>query len=349
MTSQSDNTKKPNNRKYILLLVGVTLVIAAWSSAWFYGQTFVSDEIDAQIQQLSKQGLEVTCADRRVAGYPFRFEISCNDMLLKDKWSRELAVSALDAVTLVYNPRHVIFEAESPAKLAIPHLETDAQIDWASARASIKASLTGLSTLDAIAENVSLETSFNKNLRQLFASKLEVHLREAPNTEGLLETFITIDQLGFQNTTKPEEAIDLRAYTKIQNGMDLLAGSNIPLLVQANEGALPVKLMLFEAVYGQSKISTTGDITINGNGTLSGRLDTSIENANALLPLLEKLEFRDQQTRALIEGFLKSVSSSSTESGSTNQPSIPIIIDEGLLRVGFLPIGYVPPLFSAGL
>lgn len=79
---------KPTRRGYILLAGAIVLVIAGWSAAWFYGQSVLREQLDRQIVRMADQGLDVSCADLAIAGYPFRYEVSCADMRSADRWEQ---------------------------------------------------------------------------------------------------------------------------------------------------------------------------------------------------------------------------------------------------------------------
>src|SRR3712207_5648757 len=69
-------------RRYLPILVPLILVILGWTGAWF----FFGGQIQAQILTWAKGDGEIaprlTCGHLDVSGYPFRFDVTCADMLL---------------------------------------------------------------------------------------------------------------------------------------------------------------------------------------------------------------------------------------------------------------------------
>src|SRR5258708_21308106 len=77
-----DITPAPRRRTlWRLFFVPVLVLIAAiaWSAFWFYAASEVEVKADAWRAQEAKAGRVYDCGKRSVAGYPFRFEVRCED------------------------------------------------------------------------------------------------------------------------------------------------------------------------------------------------------------------------------------------------------------------------------
>ena len=75
-----DTPSAPSRRPlWRLFIVPGLLVIAAaaWSGFWFHAASQVGVRADAWRAQEAKSGRRYDCARRTVAGFPFRFEVSC--------------------------------------------------------------------------------------------------------------------------------------------------------------------------------------------------------------------------------------------------------------------------------
>jgi len=68
-----------------LFIAPVLLLIAAaaWSAFWFYAASQVGVRADAWRAQEAKSGRYFNCGKRSVAGFPFRFEVACEDASVK--------------------------------------------------------------------------------------------------------------------------------------------------------------------------------------------------------------------------------------------------------------------------
>src|SRR6201995_259902 len=55
----------------------VLILAIAWSAFWFYAASQVDVQADAWRAREAKSGRIFDCANRAVAGFPFRLEVSC--------------------------------------------------------------------------------------------------------------------------------------------------------------------------------------------------------------------------------------------------------------------------------
>lgn len=348
MSDTKTKPAKPSRRGYVLLIAAIFIVVAGWSAAWFYGRSVLAGQLDLQMRRLAEQGLDLTCADLGIAGYPFRYEVACRDMKSIDRWGATGSLGGLNAVALIYNPWHVIFEARSPAAMAVPVSGVTGDVTWDTARASVRLSENALSALDAVVESPEASLASLASAGQFAADKAEVHLREVPDIDGTLEGFVTVDKLALKSLPNLAETVSLRGHVRVANGMALLAGADVATLVLANDGELPFRLMLAEAAIGPGRVVASGDLALAGDGTLSGTLEVALGNAQALLATLKPLFPPQNQTYPLIEGMVKSLEPAATEVDGMRTIKIPVTLNRGLVQVGLLPVGRIPPLFTAG-
>lgn len=339
---------KPSRRRYILLMCAIGLVIAGWSGAWFFGRSVLADELDTQFRTLKANGLDLSCSDLAIAGYPFRYEVYCRDLASNDRYGTKGSLEGLNAVALIYNPWHIIFEAKSPASIIEPLNGLLGEMRWDTARASVKFSSTALGAFDAVLSKP--EAAFeNPVARGLFAAeKAELHLRNSPETANTVDGFVSVDALQLKSLPEFGALIDMRGHVQVTGGSALLAGASLARLLQQQSGGLPVKLVLLETVLGDSRVEAAGDLLINGNGMVSGNIKLTIGNAEGLLELIKPL-FPPQDDRfSIVSSVVQSLSGAQSEVNGIPSITLPIAIDEGLVRIGFLTLGRIPPLYSAG-
>ena len=77
-----DMTPAPRRRSLWRLFIMPALLVvaaAAWSAFWFYAASEVGVRADAWAAQEAKSGRVYACGKREVAGFPFRFEVRCDD------------------------------------------------------------------------------------------------------------------------------------------------------------------------------------------------------------------------------------------------------------------------------
>lgn len=343
--------KKPavrSKRRYIILLSVIVVVIAGWSGAWAYGRSVLAEQIEMQLGSLARNGLQVTCSDLSIAGYPFRYEVYCQDLNSLDRTGSQGFLGGVNAVALVYNPWHVIFEAKAPATMAIPLRGAAGNMTWDTARASIKFSTGALGAVDAVINKpeAAFEDTFSSGVFE--ADKAEIHLRKVPGSEDAVEGFASIDGLRFLSLPEIDQALQLRGHVQIEGGAGMLAGLDLPSLVRINDGVLPVRLVLLETSLETSRVNANGDLVVNGDGTLSGTLNVTLGDAEKLLELLKPLFPPQDNSFAVVEGIVKSLTPTAVDVDGVPSIQLPVALDQGNLRVGFLPLGRIPPLFQVG-
>ena len=77
----TDFTLSPRRRPLWRLFIAPVLVLIAaiaWSIFWFYAASQVDVQADAWRAQEAKSGRVYDCANRSVAGFPFRLEVRCD-------------------------------------------------------------------------------------------------------------------------------------------------------------------------------------------------------------------------------------------------------------------------------
>jgi len=348
VSDHENKPSKPSRRRFILLICAIALVIAGWSGAWFFGRSVLAEELDTQLQVLKTNGLELSCSDLAIAGYPFRYEVYCRDLASNDRYGTKGSLQGLNAVALIYNPWHIIFEAKSPASIIEPLGGLLGEMRWDTARASVKFSSTALGAFDAVLSKP--EAAFeNPVSRGLFAAeKAEFHLRNTPETANTVDGFVSIDAMQLKSLPEFGGLIDMRAHVQLTGGSALLAGANLARLVQQHNGSLPVRLVLFETVLGDSHVNAAGDLLINGDGTVSANINLTIGNADGLLDLIKPLFPPQDNSFSIVSSVVQSLKGAESEVDGVPSITLPVAIDQGLIRIGFLTLGRIPPLFSAG-
>src|SRR3981081_1634055 len=77
----SELTLAPRRRslwRFFIMPVLLLVAALAWSAFWFYAASQVDETADAWRAREARSGRVYECAKRSLAGFPFRFEVSCN-------------------------------------------------------------------------------------------------------------------------------------------------------------------------------------------------------------------------------------------------------------------------------
>ena len=145
-----DMTLAPRRRPlWRLFIMPVLLLIAAagWSAFWFYAASQVDVKADAWRAQEAKAGRVYDCAQRSVAGFPFRLEVRCDgaSVSLLSQTAGQAATQApvtaklgqILIVAQVYDPKLLIAEFTAPATLSDRGAQPSMSVNWRTARASV--------------------------------------------------------------------------------------------------------------------------------------------------------------------------------------------------------------------
>ena len=143
----SDMTLAPRRRSLWRLFIMPVLLLAAalaWSAFWFYAAAKVDETADAWRAREAKSGRIYDCAKRSVAGFPFRFEVSCSGasvaLVSQTAGASQAPVTArlseILVVGQVYDPKLLIAEFTAPATISGPD-QLSLTVNWSKARSSI--------------------------------------------------------------------------------------------------------------------------------------------------------------------------------------------------------------------
>jgi hypothetical protein len=144
----SELTRAPRKQKlWRLFIMPILLLVAAiaWSAFWFYAASKVDETADAWRAREAKSGRVYDCAKRSVAGFPFRFEVSCSGasvaLLSQTAGAPQAPITArlseILVVAQVYDPKLLIAEFSAPATISGSGQQPSMTVNWSKARSSI--------------------------------------------------------------------------------------------------------------------------------------------------------------------------------------------------------------------
>jgi hypothetical protein len=129
-----------------LFIMPALLVVAAiaWSGFWFYAASEVGVRVDAWAAQEAKAGRVYDCANRSVAGFPFRLEVRCDDasvtLVSQTAGSQPPFTAKLGEILVVaqiYDPKLLIAEFKAPATIAERGQPPSMMVNWSKGRSSV--------------------------------------------------------------------------------------------------------------------------------------------------------------------------------------------------------------------
>ncbi|MEJ8474878.1 DUF2125 domain-containing protein [Roseibium algae] len=331
--------------RYIFLSAAVVLTIFAWSAGWFYMRGQLQNQIERNLNGLEQAGVAASCADLKIAGFPFRFEVSCDDTSIIDAVGRTSRLKRLLAVALVYNPWHVIIEAAGPYMFEAPEIGLKASADWKLARSSVLYSTDGLDQLDLAVDDLSLAALGAGVGVDLSAQSGQINLRIAPEDLTALEAFVSLT--GVKSAMLPSDTspIDGRIHLQVPNGAVLLKGRGLESLPGAEDGSWPLRLVWSSLKSDELQLEATGDLRLDHQGLLSGNVDLTVFDIEAFVQFLSELMPGQAQTFEAMKGAALSFGrQSQDEEDGRLKVLMPFTLSEGQVRLGLLPLGVLPPV-----
>jgi hypothetical protein len=297
----SELTLAPRRRSLWRLFIMPILVLVAaiaWSAFWFYAASKVDAAADEWRAREAKSGRVYDCAKRSIAGFPFRFEVSCGGAsvsLVSQTAGAQAPITArlseILVMAQVYDPKLLIAEFAAPATISGVDQQPAMVVNWNKARSSIvglpatpqRASLVfDDPAIDRV--NASVQTPLAR------ARHVELHARLADGSaqeNPVIETVLQIAGGSLQELhpllAQPFDA-DVRA---LLIGLKDFSPKPWPERfreIQAAGGH--VEIVQSRIAQGDLVAAGTGTLGLNANGRLDGELQMTVAGIEKVIPAL---------------------------------------------------------------
>jgi hypothetical protein len=300
----SEMTLAPRRRPlWRLFIMPVLLVIAAlaWSGFWFYAASQVDAKADAWRAQEAKSGRVYDCANRSVAGFPFRLEVRCDgaSVSLRSQTAGQAAAQTsvtaklgeILVVAQVYDPKLLIAEFAAPATISDRAGQPAMVVNWSKGRSSVvglpavpqRASIVfDDPAIDRI--NGSVQTPLAR------AKHVELHGRlveGSPPDHPVIETVLQIAQGSVQELhpllAQPFDA-DVRA---LLTGLKDFSPKPWPQRFRELQAAGGhVEIVASRVQQGDLIAVAAGTLGLSANGRLDGELQMTVAGIEKVIPAL---------------------------------------------------------------
>lgn len=324
----SSRTSPNYARRFVWFAVLTVLAIAAYSAGWFYVAGQIDARAETTLAALNRDGVEVTCANSTVRGYPFRIGIYCDEVAFADA-AQGVAFSAGEfrSAGQIYDPRFLIGELDGPARLTagpgLPPLE----LGWEILRASVRLATPLPERVSVESRDVSVRAADTAPIASI--EDIEAHMRPNGSDLDLALRFasLVLDSALVQGRQVP--ALSGDADLAIEDGAALAASGARSLR------GLSGTIRNVRLVAGNASISLSGPFAVDEQGLVDAQLQLSAENPQKLAALLGEAlpEFAGQ-----IESAFSGVAALG------DAPSLPLTIARSRVSIAFLDLGELPPL-----
>ncbi len=311
------------------------IVLAAlsviWSGLWYYNASRTEAVLTDILVKEAANGREWTCPNRHISGFPFRISVSCDAPSFLSKIEGHQGAGSLQGLRVearVSDPTRAIATLQSPLKLNANGQSLE--INWADAHLSLSGSEGKLNDFifDMNKITVAVQASnsapilggaqrVNVNLAQDAAdSPLTAPFKLLAKIEGV--TFAPLDALS-ANTQPLNIELQTRAtHVPLKPLFDWRK-----MLDTWREQGGSVSIALFNFDKGAIHLDAKGDLSIDDSHKLSGKLDTHFKGLSQLMAQFGA-------------GGLSAMGSGG---------ALPIVFNNGKLRVGPVPVGGLQPIY----
>ncbi len=339
----------------VILPVGLMLIAAAgWTALWFYAAARAQTEIEAWIATEAGQGRQWSCAERRFAGFPFRFELICTEPKLVFTVPANAAAGVAagtswtatarraHAVAQVWDPQHVIAEFESPSSLVEAASGRRLDATWSLLQTSA-VGVNGRLERVSIAVN---DYALGESGAALFAARhFELHVRHHPGDDGpTLDIAAGMDGgTGPASVAEKHPPVDgeLQAtITAVPEFRSMPPAERLRLWQQAG-GRL--KLVLAKLTAGDSVLMSTGEVGLDDRGRPNGQAQLTIAGSDKLLSALSTSGLLPPVVAGLAPMLLSA--GQPTEVDGRKGSSFPFTFRDGKVSMGFIPLGKIGSLY----
>lgn len=323
----------------VVLLVGATI-------GWYALASKIETILDGELTRQQANGNQINCEEKSIRGYPFRVGPWCETTRYENlNTGLKIEAGQLRTAAQFYNPGFAISELDGPAYLTNPRGDK-AVVNWQLMRASTRAGLSGIKRLSIEMKQGSwtngedaLTTSpaFSWNNAQ-FHGRPSGGDTNSPD----LEAAFSLDALKLGNNPASNLPVLSIESDTVLKGVyaSLLKGRNIAYQMRA-EG-LELEIRHFTARFEDGGvIKVSGPIAIDRDGLLSGKAQFEIAELEKIADSLEKFSPKLKNTA----DTLRSIENMLGQSDNEGVLKLPIAINRGEMKMGFIPLGTLPPVF----
>jgi hypothetical protein len=294
-------TPAPRRRPlWRLFIMPVLLVVAAlaWSGFWFYAASQVGTRADAWAAQEAKSGRVYACANRSVAGFPFRLEVSCDDAsvaLVSQTANAQTSFTArlgeILVIAQIYQPKLLIAEFKAPATLAEGGQPPSLKVNWTTGRSSVSGLPDSPHRADIVFDNPSIERVNGPVATPLArAGHVELHGRIAEGSaqdNPVIETVLQISGGSVQEVHPLLAApFDVDVQTKLSGLKDFTPKPWPERFREIQAAGGHVDIVRSRVQQGDLISVAAGTLSLNAQGRIDGELQMTVAGIEKVIPAL---------------------------------------------------------------
>ena len=305
-----DVTNPPRRRSRwpLFVMPGLLVVLAiGWSGFWFYASSQVGAQFERWRTREAQSGRVYDCGKLSVGGYPFRFEVRCENAtvdFISQTANRKFGKGELTeilAVAQIYNPQLLIAEFSGPLTVTEQGEQQSLIVNWKGAQASVFGLPVSPQRMSIVVDEPTLERSAGTMRTPLAkAKKSELHGRIAEGSARDNPVIEAVWQLT-QASADPlhpalGEAFDANVQARLSGLKDFRPKPWPERFreIQAANGRIEV--LQFRLQQGNMIAVASGPLGISPQGQLDGELQMVVAGLEKVIPALGLDKILEQGT-----------------------------------------------------
>ncbi len=313
------------------------IVVVLYTAGWFYLASLAKDRVRTE---LAHQTDNLTCQTLSARGYPFSLYISCAGVTYgQPEQALNIAASALDVGASVFSPLTVQSHITSPAAVALGDAGAF-KAEWKQFSAAARMSGRSARNISLTAENLQVqEVVADDNNSVASGIDLAGLQFDLNGFEEPLQVKTTFDDLRITG------ASSLTAIPELDGVIDISSPFSLAAFKERDESGSSLRgksaqlnQMLFLLPTGAS-VSISGPLSVDEEGLANANLKIRLTNPAAIGAVLQTAF--PEQAKNINTVVFALASMPKDETGAT---IVPVIIKNGKITAGFIPLGRVPLL-----
>ncbi len=358
------------------MLFLVALLFGGWSWFWFSATGKVQAAVEGWRAREAKAGRIYACGSEGFGGYPFRFELNCDNASALFKSNQpplELKANGIIVAAQIYQPDLLISEFHGPLTIAAPGQPPSLVVNWKLFQTSVRGTPARPERVSLVFDKPMIDVMTSGVARTLLrADHAEIHGRMVEGSisdRPVIEVALRLSQaLAPDFPAAAVQPVDATVDTVLRGLADFSPKPWHESFreMQANGGSIEVTQARMQQ--GETTAIGSGSVSINANGRLQGQLQMTVaglepflktigaekmvQNSAAVDKLAGALDrlapglgsVARQQVGANISAGINMIGQPSTLDGKP-AVTLPLRFDDGRVFLGPVPLGGTPALF----
>ncbi|NJM84666.1 MAG: DUF2125 domain-containing protein [Tabrizicola sp.] len=324
-------------------LIGLVVVLAVlWAGYWFVGSSGLQRGVNTWFAEQAAAGMTAENSGVTVRGFPNRFDLTVDNVKFADpKTGLGWEAPFVQIFALSYKPWHVISALPNSQVLRLPGQEM--VIDSQDLRASARATPNSALPLEEIViEGAALKATSTLGW-QLASEDLIAAIRVDATTVSSYDVVLTATGV----TPDPALMAALKASSDLPPmiqtlTMDINTRLNLPLDRFVNPPTIRLAELTVKNIgltWGDMTMTSAGVLKPDRAGFLEGRVEIEITKWQKMIPLLVASGAVKPEVAPTIENLLGALA---RDGGNPDVLKVPLVMAEGLMSLGPLPLGAAP-------